>query len=148
MKNRRIKIVVFTTLILSMITYIGWVFYISEPEYIDNCYKKVEKFDYISIPKFQYSWNEKSGNTDVENGIVLQVDSTKAIVKVINWSTEYSEIDLKQHNFRIIGKGTIYHKVNNYVGINIMLITQVLIGIISAILIITLMTILREILND
>lgn len=144
MKKTKNKIVLFTTLLVIMITYIGWVFYISEPKYIDNCYKKVEKFDYVSIPKSQY-WDLKTGNVDVENGIVLQIDSTKAIVKLVRWSTEFIEMDLKQHNFRIIGKGTIYHKVNNYVGINVMSITQIFIGILSAILIIILVTILIDI---
>lgn len=136
----------FTTLLFLMLIYIGWVFYLSEPTYIDNCYKSVEKYDYISVSRYSHSWNEQSGTFEVENGIVLQVDSTKAIIKVNSWN-EFQEIDLKQHKFRIIGKGTLYHKINNYVGMNIMMITQILIGAISVVLLTTLFLNLNKILN-
>jgi hypothetical protein len=142
MRNKKLKLILFFGLLSLMLTYIGWVFYLSEPTYIDNCYKNVEKFDYVSIPQYSYG----SVNNEVENGIVLQVDSSKAIVKVESWRSDYTEIDLKQHNYRIIGKGTLYHKVNNYVGMNIMMITQIFIGILSAILIFTLTSILKEML--
>ena len=143
--KEKIKLALLSTLLLGMLFYIGWVFYISEPQYIDNCYKKVEQFDYVSIPESHYSsFGNTYANNDVNNGIVLQVDSTKAIVKVIRWSEEFTEIDLKKHEFRIIGKGTIYHKVNNYVGMNIMLITQVFIGILAAILMYVVSSIVKD----
>lgn len=140
MKNK-VKIAVFVTLICSMAYYIGWVFYQSEPKYIDACYKIPEKFDYVSLPEYKYDWKT---NTEVTNGIVLQVDSSRALVKC---SDEFYELDLKKSQYRIIGKGTIYHKVNNYIGFNIMLISQVFIGIIIGILIYTLTSILKEILD-
>lgn len=46
----------FTTLLFLMLIYIGWVFYLSEPTYIDNCYKSVEKYDYISVSRYSHSW--------------------------------------------------------------------------------------------
>lgn len=144
MKKSTIKILVFISLIISMIYYVGWVFYISEPKYINNCNKKVEQFDYVSIPEYKYSFESKQ---EVLNGLVLQVDENFAIIKVKEWSDKYYELDLKKSDYRIIGKGTIYHKVNGYVGFNIMLITQIFIGILSAILIISLMSILKDILD-
>ena len=141
MKKQKIKIAVFITLICSMIYYIGWVFYMSEPKYIDGCYKKPERYDYVSIPEYRYSYETKQ---EVINGIVLQVDSTTALVKCKKWLDEFYELDLKKSDYRIIGKGTIYHKVNDYVGFNIMLITQIFIGILTAILIITVTSILQD----
>jgi hypothetical protein len=142
MKNKNIKLIIFIALSLSMIYYIGWVFYMSEPKYIDNCNKKVEKYDYVSLPEHKFSFETKQ---EVKNGIVLQVDSTKAIVKCTGYNDKFYEIDLKESQYRIIGKGTIYHKVNNYVGFNIMLITQLLIGALCAIIIITLISTFKQI---
>ncbi|MEY2701924.1 MAG: hypothetical protein RLY43_557 [Bacteroidota bacterium] len=146
MKKKNIKVAIFIVLTISMIYYIGWVFYTSEPTYIDNCNKKVEQFDYVSVKKYEWS----NGRVEVINGIVLQVDDSKAIIKCKehSFSDDYYELDLKENNFRIIGKGTIYHKVNNYVGFNLMLITQLFIGILCAIIIITLISTLREMLED
>ncbi len=141
MKNKKIKIVVFITLILSMAYYIGWVFYQSEPKYIDACYKIPETYDYVSLPEYKYSYQT---STEVTNGIVLQVDSSSALVKC---SDEFYELDLRKSQYRIIGKGTIYHKVNSYIGFNIMLISQVFIGILIAILTYTLVSILRDFLD-
>ncbi len=102
MKNK-VKIAVFVTLICSMVYYIGWVFYMSEPKYINSCYKIPEQYDYVSIPTYKYSYETRQA---VINGIVLQVDSAKALVKC---SSEFYELDLKNSEYRIIGKGTIYH---------------------------------------
>lgn len=132
MKKQEIKITVFITLISLMISYIGWVFYMSEPKYIDGCYKTPERYDYVSIPEYKYSYETRQ---EVINGIVLQVDSTTALVKCEKWHNEFYELDLKKSYYRIIGKATIYHKINNCVGFNIMLITQIFIGILTAILI-------------
>jgi hypothetical protein len=142
MKNKnKIKIAIFVTLIFSMIYYIGWVFYQSEPQYIDSCYKTPEKFDYVSLPDYKYSWQPSNG---VTNGIVLQVDSSKALVKC---SDEFYELEFKTSKYRIIGKGTIYHKVNNYIGFNIMVISQVFVVILISILIYTLMAIIKDFFN-
>jgi hypothetical protein len=144
MRGKKIKATIFSVLLILMLSYIGWVFYMSEPSYVDNCYKKVEKFDYVSVSYSDYkSLYDSELNKRVENGIILQIDSSKAIAKV---GDEFKELDLKAHNFRIIGRGTIYHKVNCYVGLNIMFITQVFIGIICALLIITLISLLNDIL--
>lgn len=143
MKNKNIKVAVFIMLTISMVYYIGWVFYMSEPKYIDNCNKKLEKYDYVSIPKYKYL----SSNQEVINGFILQVDEKKALIKCKKYRDEFYELDLKESEYRIIGKGTIYHKVNNYVGFNIMIITQLFIGILCAIIMIILITTLTEILK-
>lgn len=143
MKNKNIKVAVFIMLTISMVYYIGWVFYMSEPKYIDNCNKKLEKYDYVSIPKYKYL----SSNQEVINGFILQVDEKKALIKCKKYRDEFYELDLKESEYRIIGKGTIYHKVNDYVGFNIMIITQLFIGILCAIIMIILITTLTEILK-
>jgi len=146
MKKKNIKVAMFIVLAISMVYYIGWVFYMSEPTYIDNCKKKVERFDYVSVKK--YGWSD--GRVEVINGIVLQVDESTAIIKCeeYSFSDVYYELDLKKNDFRIIGQGTIYHKVNNYVGFNLMLITQLFIGILSFIITATLVSTLSEMLKD
>jgi hypothetical protein len=113
-----------------MIVYVGWVFYLSEPKYVDNCYKVPQRYDYVSLPK--YSFRDR---LEVENGIVLQVDSATILVKTHKWSDKFHSIPIHSNSYRVIGKGTIYHKVNDYVGFNIMMITQFIIGILIAILI-------------
>lgn len=123
-----------------MISYIGWTFYISEPIYTNNCTnKQLEKFDYVSIPYYR---------NEVQNGLVLQVDSNKALLKVTRFSSDdFYELDLKNRNFRVVGKGTLYHKVNEYIGFNIMRISQIFIMILIAIVIITLISILTDLLK-
>jgi len=134
--NRRVKFWVFTLLLLSMVTYIGWVFYISEPKYVNNCYKNIEPYDYVSI---------RSGYTNkVDVGIVLQIDTNTAIIKTDEHYSDLYELNIKNHGYRIIGKGTIYHKINNYVGFNIMLITQIFIMILCVIIMKTLYSLLDD----
>ena len=149
MTKKKVKLVVFITLLLSMIFYIGWVFYVSEPKYIDSCYKIPERYDYVSIPEYKYrytySWQT---NTEVINGIILQCDSTMALVKVKNGNEEFYQLDLKKSDYRIIGKGTVYHKINDYVGFNIMMITQIFIMILAIVIGITVFSTLTDLLKD
>lgn len=125
--TKRTKFIIFFSLIGFMIIYVGWVFYISEPKYINNLQnKELEQFDLVTI---DYYGNHK------ETALVLQTDNEKALVvnKDNSWDDFY-EIDLKKRNFRIVGKGTIYHKVNYYIGFNIMMVTQFIIIILIGIL--------------
>jgi hypothetical protein len=144
MKKQNIKIAIFTTLVLAMVYYIGWTFYVSEPEYINNCNKAPEPYDYVSIPYNEFSF---SRDAEVINGIVLQVDENKFLVKCYDYRDSFYELDKKDSKYRIIGKGTIYHKVNYYVGFNIMMLAQVVFTVLSALLIITLVTILLDFLK-
>ena len=144
MKKQSIKVGIFILLVASMIFYIGWVFYVSEPDYIDNISnKEICKYDYVSIKEYRYSFESKQ---EVITGIVLRSDNETALVKYNGWRNEFYELDLKKSDFRIIGKGTIYHKVNDYVGFNIMLISQVFIVVLCLIITFTLIDILRDIL--
>lgn len=141
--KKKIKLIVSTILACLMGLYLVFVFYLSEPKYVNNSYKPLEKYDYVSIPKYQsdmgYPYNE------VMNGIVLQVDSTKALVKIKRYSySEYYQLDLNRPMFRIIGRGTIYHKINDYVGFNIMLFSQIFIGIFMIIIIVWISTTLAD----
>lgn len=126
--------------IIAMVSYILWTFYISEPKYINNInQKQLEAFDWISLPE-KYSW-EEGNNQSVVNGLVLQIDGQKALVKTEGRysfsSDDMVEVDIKAHQYRIVGQGTIYHRVNQWVGFNMMLITQIFIGICVALLMIT-----------
>lgn len=139
--TRKTKARLFFGLLIAMVTYILWSFYISEPKYVNNANNhQIETYDWISIPEYQYSFEDTS-NQSVKNGIVLQTDGKKALVKVqsryFGGSDEMKEVDITAHHYRIIGKGTIYHRVNNWVGFNIMFITQLMIGVVFAILVMT-----------
>ena len=152
------KIAIFTGLLLLMVTYIGWIFYMSEPKYIDNAktdkQNEIERYDVVST---QNSY----GNVCI--GLVMQIDSnynkeTRAIVKNFEYAysnDKFTTIHLKSYidtakkdecfiaDYRIIGKGTFYHKVNSFVGFNIIMITTVIIMIIAIILLATLIGLLR-----
>lgn len=114
-----------------MVTYVVWIFYMSEPKYINNANEnKVQVYDYISVPGGRY-------DDQVLNGIVLQMDTSRMLVKLPHrysvFRSEYRELPITS-GFRIVGKGTFYHKVNNYVGFNIMFITQAIIMILIIVL--------------
>jgi hypothetical protein len=137
-------------LILSMLSFIIFIFYSSEPKFIDNisANQKIEAFDYISLPDRLYENIGSESNQYVNNGLVLQSDGINALVKVNEGYRENMvQINLKDHQYRIVGKGTWYHKVNQYVGFNIMIITQVFIGFLLAIIGITQSKLLSEILT-
>jgi len=126
----------FFGLLTGMITFILEVFYLSEPKYIDNVDgKNIEKYDLIATG----AYGDLTNNESVDMGLVLQVNPGCVLIKDIDRSwRENKIIDPSQvKSYRIVGKGTIYHKINNYVGFNIMVITQVLIGICLGLLIIT-----------
>lgn len=162
MKNTKTKIAIFTTLLITIIAYIGWIFYMSEPKYIDNAktyrQNEIERYDVVSS-------KDNYGNTNL--GMVIQIDTNfknehRAIVKnldpVYSWDKittihlyilhdSTSETYGFTADYRIIGKGTFYHKVNTFVGFNIMMITTILIGIVGAIIFYTLTGILFEMLG-
>lgn len=126
----------FFGLLIGMIAFILEVFYLSEPKYIDNVDgKQIEKYDLIATG----AYGNLTNNEDVDMGLVLQVNPGCVLVKDLDHSwNDNKVIDPSQvKSYRVVGRGTIYHKINNYVGFNIMLITQALIGICLAILIIT-----------
>lgn len=134
----------FLGLLLAMITYIGWSFYISEPKYINGISnKKLEPYDLITVDDDTYSYTI---GTNVKTAIVLQMDETFALIKTTSrWGDSFKQIKVGSGQYRIVGRGTIYHKVNSWVGFNIMLISQALITIILALLLITKLELLNSI---
>lgn len=153
------KTIIFIALFLSISLYIAWIFYMSEPKYIDNINSerqaKIQKYDVVST-------HNNLGDLDI--GMIIQIDTTdvkqtKAIVK--NFENAYSndnfttihltsipKTDSCQLGFtidyRVIGRGTFYHKVNHFIGFNIMMTTTALLVIIELIIAIVLIGILRE----
>lgn len=151
-------------LIMLMITYVGWVFYMSEPTYVDGAqiYGRempvagetalypLHTYDFIVIPKTGSYYSD--AENPVMTGLVLQNDNKHALVKIIEGNSHHSEpyydMILDKSHYRIIGRGTIYHKVNHYIGFNIMMITQMIIGVLIAVLVITTTRLLRSIFFD
>lgn len=143
----KVKIAIFTTLLLGMLFYIGWIFYMSEPKYIDNPQtNEVKRYDYVSIRPYE----------NIENylytGIVLQIDTTSfqnhyVTVKCSDGSYRDIYINGATRQFKIIGTGTFYHKVNAFVGFNIMMITTLVIAILAIVILITLIGLIREFLG-
>lgn len=123
------KLILFTTILIGIIVYVAWIFYMSEPKYTDNNYKRPEKYDFVSVPYFRLdkSW-------EVKNGLVLQVDSSTFTMRADDYFHEYYQINFKTDKYKVIGRGTFYHKVNSFVGFNIMLITTILVMIFGAII--------------
>lgn len=158
----KIKIAILTTLLLGMLLYIGWIFYISEPTYIDNAkagrQNEIEKYDVVST-------KDSYGNTNL--GLVVQIDSnynngtvTKAIVKnfeyVYHWD-KLTTINLKKYvdsvtnksgfvilDYRIVGRGTFYHIVNSFFSFNIMRVSTNIIAILAILILITLIDLIRD----
>jgi hypothetical protein len=131
----------------------------SEPKYIDNAKTdaqyNIERYDVVSTQ------NEYE---NVRIGLVMQIDSnfnneTRAIVKNFEYAystDKFTIIHLKNvpssdstkemftTDYRIIGKGTFYHKVNSFIGFNIMMITTVIIMILAIVILVVLIGLIRE----
>jgi hypothetical protein len=130
MKTRTKHLIKLSVISLILLTYVIGVFYLSQPKYIDNINRPLERYDWVSIAKY-------SGTNEVKNGIIVQVNniSNTAVLKINDFGDDFYTIFLNKPNYRIIGKGTIYHKVNDYVGFNIMILTQVFIGVLLTVFI-------------
>jgi hypothetical protein len=161
--NKKKKLVFLLFLLGVMIYYVGWVFYISEPKYIDNAqtYGKefptagevglypLHTYDFVVVPtKGEFYTDDKN---NVITGMVLQVDDKHAFVKRYaggySWD-DYFDLIIDKSHYRVIGKGTLYHKVNHYIGFNIMFITQMIIGVLIAVLIWTTSITFANVLKD
>jgi len=121
------KAVVFSLLLALELCIVVFMFYSSEPKYIDNIStkKSIDRFDMVVVK--EYDW---SNITEIETLIVLQVDTAShtAVAKRMDGfahSDRFYTLNLKTKNFRLVGQGTFYHKVNEYVGFNLMFITNV-----------------------
>ncbi len=126
--KRRTK---FLIMLVAALTYLAWTWYVSEPTYISGkSDRTIEPYDWVSVPQYGISFSDSTRNQDVETGIVLQTDGETALVKLeprfLGGSSDLTEINLKQGNWRLIGTGTVYHKVNHYIGFNLFFISQLL----------------------
>lgn len=145
--NNRRKLRFLLCLLVTLIIYVGWVFYISEPTYIDNAQTYTNqlsddghkyplyKYDFVVIPEHGlYATEDKNS---VMTGMVLQIDGKHALVKIFeggySWE-DYYDLILDKSHYRVIGSGTIYHKVNHYIGFNIMMISNAFIMILILII--------------
>src|SRR5258706_12829379 len=116
--NKGKKLAFLLTLLFSMVLYIGWVFYMSEPTYVDNAQVygleipaagenviyPLHRYDFIVIPeRAQYATDDRN---DVDTGLVLQVDNKHALVKIVDgrWD-DYVDLILDKSNYRIVGNG-------------------------------------------
>lgn len=137
-----VKIIISALLLIIMGFFVGWIFYMSEPKYIDNDYKVPQKYDIISIPIGEYQMI--GGETKI--GMVLQMDSSTMLIKTMD--NTFINIPINNiSGYKIIGKGTFYHKVNTFIGFNIMMVTAIIIIIFSVIILFTLIGILREVMG-
>lgn len=119
-----------------MLAYILLVFYLSEPKYSNDVSQgDPQVYDYVIVPSYSSStWDH------VDQGIVLQRGigpdgKDRILIKITSdsWSKD-KDVEVKGRDYRIVGKGTIYHKINRYIGFNIMMITQVIVTILLIVL--------------
>jgi len=110
MKNN-LKFLISTILIIFTI---GYMWYLSEPKFDNNITNTIKKYDIVAVSP--YTWRETE--TDVDIYMVLQKDSNSVFVKRIDqyYMTKYKVITITD-KIHIIGHGTIYHKVNQMIGV-------------------------------
>lgn len=136
------KIIALVCVVLVMISYIGWSFYISEPKYENDCNRNVGIYDFITLNEYSYSSGEIK---NVDLCIVIQTSKDIILVKKMNKYTDtYLELNKNKNNYRVVGKGTIYHKVNNYVGFNIMQLSQIFSVLLISILVIVIISLTKN----
>jgi hypothetical protein len=147
-KSRK-KLFFLITLCTILTVFVGWIFYISEPDYIDDVEMirrgtRLEKYDFVSLPKYQFT-------NEVENAIIIQVDSSNALAMIDSsfpHHDEYVQLKLKEHKYRLVGKGTLYHKVNHFVGFNIFFFTELALIILAGVYYVTLFSTLVSLLKQ
>ena len=118
----------FYTSTLLILTVIGYIWYLSEPKYDNNHQGIIQTYDIITVPVYRFSYYDNPDKeVNVKTYMVLQKDSSTIFVKDLDgYYTQYKVLNYTKYNIHIIGHGTIYHKVNQIIGLNIMLIAQVL----------------------
>ena len=130
------KIILFVSTILLIIGYLVWINYMSEPKYKNNPDRvDVELYDFVSIRPY----GDIENNLDL--GLVIQIDTISfqnkyAVVKTIDGHYKDIQINGETRQYKIIGTGTFYHKVNAFIGFNIFRITNILIIILGIILVV------------
>lgn len=149
------KFFIFLSLLILMITYVGWIFYISEPKYVDNPTEWSDN-DGNWIEKYQIV-SYQNGLNYSSLGMVIQIDTVSfqnqyALVKNLDGRglTNYTKILLNTETpaYSIVGTGTFYHKVNSLIGFNIMMVTVIFVMIFCVIIFFTLIITLRDMLGS
>lgn len=121
MKKETLKRAIWITIPL---LWVATVFYLSEPQFKSESKNNLEPGDIVSCV------NKYSGESNMF--VVLQLSDGKFFAKSIKGGIsldKYIDKSIKDKNYRVIGRATIYHKVNMYVGFNIMIITQFIVGV-------------------
>lgn len=141
------RILTLTILNVLMIGYVGFMFYESEPKYINNVYRLPKIYDYVVVSGMGY-------NKDATmEGLVVQTDSIGFVMRfragMMNrdFSSGLYPYSFSSPQYRIVGRGTFYHKVNAYVGFNIMFITTCIIIVFFLVVFYTEMNIVWQLLN-
>ena len=135
--NQQLKFYISTLLIL---TTIGYIWYLSEPKYENNHHGPIQPYDIITVSDYQVHWDDSQVDREstVETFMVLQKDSSTIFVKQLSGNyVKYKVMNYIKYDIHIIGHGTIYHKVNQIIGLNIMLIAQVLLTLILIIIVVS-----------
>lgn len=149
MKNNiKIKIVVLVSLLFLMIGYIIFMCYESEPKYENNIYRVPQVGDYVDV----FLAGGYSADDNTYNGFVVRTDSNSFSVNFKTSFEDYRKSGIISFpkkfeplvgNYKILGRGTFYHKANLYVGFNIMMITIWINIVLAIVILITLGTIIR-----
>lgn len=131
--TRKSKARKFTFLLILMMTYVLGVNWLSEPTYVQGDMPRPKPFDLVVLP--EYESITRTSNVEVEQGMVLQVSADRALVKIkspyLGGSDSFKDVKISEGAYRVIGEGTIYHKVNHFIGFNLMFTSQlVMIGLI------------------
>jgi hypothetical protein len=121
----------FWIMITVAIGYIAWTWYVSEPRYVSNNRDNtIQTYDWVSVPEYGILTFDTIQNQDVETGLCLQTDGQTALIKLepryFGAGSKLIEVNIGNGKWRVIGKGTIYHKVNHYIGFNLFLLSQIL----------------------
>ncbi len=141
------KLIVLTVMNLLMAAYVIFMFYKSEPKYINDSYRKPQVWDYVVVSGLGSYEKEQA------DGVVIQTDSSsftfryKKGLKTDGPGGGLYSIRYDAGNYKVIGTGTFYHKVNAYIGFNIMLITTLIIIVFIAVVFYTETSIIWSLIN-
>jgi hypothetical protein len=141
------KIIVLTIMNVIMMWFVIFMFKKSEPNYVNNSNRRPMVWDYVIVTGLD-TYGEAHAD-----GVVVQTDSTSFVfryqkgIKMDGPTGGLWNIPYNAGNYKVIGTGTFYHKVNAYVGFNIMLITTLIIIVFFAVVFYTETSIIWSLVN-
>jgi hypothetical protein len=124
--------------------------YKSEPKYKNDMYGYPKVNDYVSVyHKLQY--NDITENTFT--GLVVQTDTSSFSMMFSSGFNDFRNSGIisfpyKGVPYKILGTGTFYHKVNLYVGFNIMMITIWINIVLAGVIFVMLSVLIRNIITQ